>query len=381
MAGTQFVFGQTWRLLTYALLLSFGCQVTALAQQAWDFGGHSFLITAQHAAPLMERAFGRSGLTSMAVLGRVGGINLEGKAVLDASLRGQPPQLRYEPAQPDGHRLSVTMNGVTYHPYIADWKLKPITLLADSPFTADVSLFGDGPDRNKYYYIQYHPALKDTLLGLRLLQADVMLIDPENLSRVPELGGRAVLGEGEQLPDEAKSRQAAMSIQDEMLDHPIQSWILTDINTSTQITIQDNRLKLQAAPYYYFWTTDQEKFRFQLKALKDSAAAATTQEEKNRVRADAVALLLKLRSLEDHANDNEQPIALTDISNILAQQQTRLWDLNPTVWAAVLQTTRFAAFFRVVKSTDPLGWRAFVTRVSQVTIYPAVQTPTQWERQ
>lgn len=246
-------------LLILLFVLGIAGQVPASAQQAWDFGGHRFLITSHEAGPLLERAFGRAGLASMAILGRVGGINLEGTAVLDVTLASQVPQLRYDPSQPDGSRLSVTVGGKVHHPWLPDWQLKPIALLADSQYTADVSLFGDGPDREHFFYVQFHPALKDTLLGLRLLQADVMLIDPDSLRHVPEFNGHAVLGLGEQLPDEVKSAEASTKLQEDMAHHPIQSWILTDIDAPIRVTQTTDKFSVFAKPYYY--SGPRKKFR------------------------------------------------------------------------------------------------------------------------
>lgn len=73
-------------------------------------------------------------------------------------------------------------------------------------------------------------------------------------------------------------------------------------------------------------------------------------------------------------------IALGEITSQVAEQQGTLWNLNPTVWGAVLQTTRYAGLFRLVKSKDATGWGSFVTQVSRLQVSPVVQTPTQWEK-
>jgi len=57
----------------------------------WEFGTQHLIVTDDAAVPLMERAFGAAGLARMGVLTRVGGVNLEGVAVVSPHC---PPNLR-----------------------------------------------------------------------------------------------------------------------------------------------------------------------------------------------------------------------------------------------------------------------------------------------
>jgi hypothetical protein len=102
---------------------------------------------------------------------------------------------------------------------IYDWQLLPIAKLADSPYTACFTLYGDRQgiqddsvrrdlEENGGSVVAYHPALKDTLLGLRLMQLD-MLIGSEDAADLPKLKNQYLLGDGERAPLLVSNRRAA----------------------------------------------------------------------------------------------------------------------------------------------------------------------------
>src|SRR4051794_8170662 len=96
------------------------------------------------------------------------------------------------PERPDGRRLWVHMwtrgGGVkTVMAPIYDWQLIPIARFPDGEQHACFTLFGklkDGietearRDRGEKI-LNYHPAFEDTLLGLRLMQADIQILHPD----------------------------------------------------------------------------------------------------------------------------------------------------------------------------------------------------------
>ena len=84
-----------------------------------------------------------------------------------------------------------------YSPFLPDWQLIPIAKYADdNEYNACVSLFGPKPTLSKYDII-YHKAFKNTLLGLRLFQMDILLKDLDSFWDIPQLGGQVILGTGE----------------------------------------------------------------------------------------------------------------------------------------------------------------------------------------
>ncbi len=170
-----------------------------------------------------------------------------------SSIANQPISLTYVRDRENSSRLAVTIGSVTYYHSIPDWQLKPIVEFANSDYTGAVSLFGKGPDRVHYYYIQYHEAFKDTLLGMRLLHADILLIDLEHHWRLPKWNGKVILGHGETMPDEVSARRAKHLIRDAFQGHKFQSWVLTDTETNPRFHVVNGKLRLTATPYFYFW--------------------------------------------------------------------------------------------------------------------------------
>jgi hypothetical protein len=351
----------------------------ASAQAVWEFGAQRLMVTAESAAPLVERAFGAAGLASMGVLTRVGGVNIEGVAAFNPPVATADFAIHYNPANSDGKRLEIKAWGTTYTFNLPDWELKPLALLADSNYTADVSLFGDGPDRDHYFYIQYHPALKDTLLGLRILQADMMLIDPKDLSKAPKWNGRVVLGLGEQLPSADKSVAAATEIIKMTELYPIQSWVLTDINAQTVVEKSGTTISINAHPYYYFWTSSENRLHWQYDLLKEFEKRVSDETEKTKIESRLQEILDEAEKLIS-APQGSAPEALTEITTKLQKREQLLADLNPLVWHVVVDTAKYSAIFRYIKQHDPTDWAAFARQVRAIAISPAVKTPTEWKR-
>ncbi len=63
--------------------------------------------------------------------------------------------------------------------------------------------------------VRFHPALRDTLLGLRLMQLDMLIIS-EDAADLPKRNDEYVLGRGEVPPDLAANEAAAVSIRDRL---------------------------------------------------------------------------------------------------------------------------------------------------------------------
>lgn len=363
--GTAFVGGA----------LAFG--VTAYAQTAqWQIGRHALATGGPAGAPLAEQAAGPGGLLSAGYLLKVGGVDFEAVASLPAA----PLHLRYDPAARDGQRLVVQAGAAEMRPALADWALKPIAALADSPYTADVSLFGDGADTDHFMYPRFHPALRDTLLGMRLLQADLILSNPEGYRQVPLMDGRPVLGAGETMPDEAASRHAADVLAGVMGSYDYQSWILTDIGGNAAFRVTADGMGSGLTPYYYFWSSRIGAAALRLVRLASLENGVTTDERKT-IRPQVEAAARRFAVLERSEAFNAEPHAMPDLTARIAADTALTRALNPLVWQAVENTARYAALFRLAKQESPAEWQAFAASLERVRIQPAVPTPTSWRRE
>jgi hypothetical protein len=270
----------------------------------------------------------------------------------------------------------VSVNGKVYRPFIPDWRLKPIALFADSPYTAAVSLFGEGPEQERYFYIQFHDALKDTLLGLRLLQADILLIDPTELWDLPLVGGRKIIGLGEKEPNKTTSLEALQSIKNLIEKEKYQSWVLTDIGDGRIETI-GNELKIITVPYYHFWI------------MRHKGTGLNIFEIQECDQLERLKRILKNVTLPERCNTllttdvKEEDLEVMPVSELISSIKNAwptLQRVNEPVYTSVSQMSQFAALFRTVKATNSTGWAEFLKAVRIIRVTPEVQTPNRWEK-
>jgi hypothetical protein len=406
--GRAFVFALAAGLISFASIVS-------TAAQDWTLGQQRFSTNAGLAArPLQIRSSGRSNLVAFKFVGRVGGVSFETTAEPDQTLRGKSIEISYNPSHPDGSRLVVRAGTTLLRTNIPDWQLRPIANFADSEYNAIISLFGEGPDRNSYYYIQYHDSLKDTLLGMRLLQADILFMSLGEHWRMPRYAGKVILGPGEQETAEERAIRAARRLDAALRGQKWRSWVLTDAGTHPTFGVVQGELIIRVRPYYYFWNIEQTEYDSRIKehnrlvheynALLASAKAdldrhnslvpifnATTDPQRKRqLRAQLDALKSEIDSKEARITalraqiDADQPepkvfevIALT---NAMRSLDGALAEYNPSVYKAYQRLAQYGAFFRYVKNTNPANWKTFQQRLTSVAIVPAVKTPTTWER-
>ncbi len=341
----------------------------------WQIGSHKMGISGPGASPLLERPAGPAGLASRRFLLEIGGVDFEAVAST-----ASPITLRYDPGAPDGQRLIVQADGVATHAALPDWQIKPIAALADSVYTADVSLFGDGPDTDHFVYPRFHPALRDTLLGLRLLQADLMLSHPESFRQVPMQNGSPVLGVGEAMPNDAASAHAADVLGAVIGSYDYQSWVLTDIGENAALQSEAGGVRPDLHPFYYFWSTRIGAAALRLLRLT-SLEGLVSKPEQPGIRAQVEAAARRYEVLERQPETSGQPHAMPDLTARVQADEAMVRALNPLVWNAVQNTSRYAALFRLARTDDPAAWRAFTASLANVPLVPAVRTPTAWPRE
>ena len=97
----------------------------------------------------------------------------------------------------DSNSAFAVINGNTYNIPLAVWQLQPIVNYANDENNAIVTLFGKGECR-----IQYHDDFVDKLLGVRILQADLLLassyLDVNDRWKLPSNNkGKYVMAESE----------------------------------------------------------------------------------------------------------------------------------------------------------------------------------------
>jgi hypothetical protein len=309
---------------------------------------------------------------------KVGSIAFHSTAKPDRELKEADPHLAYVHDAPDGSRFQLASNrGVlTLRGY--DWQLVPLVKYVDSDYTALLSLFGPGPERDRNYYIQYHPAIKNTLLGLRLLQSDIVFMNPVGLRMLPRFENKTILGKGELEPDGAKSFIAAKELESIMRDVDAESWTLLDGAETPAFSAENNSIVLQGRPHYYFWSYSTSRQRKEFSKTLESVVRALAREGagekqiKERIRQE----VSKFEALMQGKKD--EPVAATASINQIDENWPLLMEYNRPVFEAVLLTYRYIPLLRYMKNRPTADyWRILTSQINHLDIIPNVLTPTQ----
>lgn len=375
------------------IILYFFQSNIALSQQGnWDIGQYRMTVE-QSSGPLKATMKGSLSLSSYEFVSSVGGVAFEGIAAPDVSLKADSLLLQYDCNRPDGKRLLIITKNDTVTASIPDWQLIPIAKYSNSEYNATVSIFGENISPT-HFDIVYHPELENTLLGLRLLQADIQLMDLETFWELPKYNSNGkqeeILGLGEKEKKEKKSinkpESAIKAIRKALSNDSFQSWVLTDYNVEITFKFENGELELSGSPYYYFWFAENfeltsinkrnelvreiniyTEFIPVLKECECTDKIYEYTEKRENLKA-------KLDQMEPKVHEAKE------LSNRMKQVNSALYKYNPNVYGAATITMQYSAFFRYVKNTNPTNWTTFITSVCQVKIQPTIQTPTRWPK-
>jgi hypothetical protein len=346
----------------------------------------------------------REGLKSFGYLSSVGGIAFG--AVAAPAEGYKVAALFYDSGRPDGQRLSVTLVDAksakrTVTASIYDWQLVPIAKFASGDQHACFTLFGkliDEADEKERRsrgekILNYHPAFADTLLGLRLFQADILILDPAAADLPRE--NSSSCSAGESAPDVdanlarlARVHDAIMGLE-ESHGGRFSSYVICDQGQRVTFGAVEKELVLTGNPFWHLWrykTTDPDAFR-KLQERANQQGNRMIQAEMKRdsrvlPRAEFEAIYNGERAqarFEEIVRGILSDTAIEDIprySNLLSEEIRLADGVNPAVYDALLKTMRFAAFFRYVMETEPAIFSNFLSSLKGVEIAPDVKTPT-----
>ena len=161
----------------------------------------------------------------------------------------------------------VIINGNKYIIPLENWMLKPIVVYANSENNAAITLYGGDEIPFKY-----HPAFVDNLMGLRLLQTDLLLanttlISQSDRAKFPTFDtGREIITKremkyiGGRNETSVNKYEATSLLAIEKIDSLLSSsnenhntYIYTDFAEPISFTISDDsRIQFYGAPYYRF---------------------------------------------------------------------------------------------------------------------------------
>ncbi len=380
----------------------------------WSIGNIDFKTASNNNQTLKVRSSGESSLDSYNFVGKVGGVNFEEIAVPDRTIKNQPIELSYDATASDGQRLVIKVGNQTIRPQICDWMLIPIANFANSEYTAIVSLFGEGVDRENFYYITFHPAFKNTLIGLRLLQADILLMNPQENSSLPEKNGQTVLGHGEAVPKKISLINELVKINQIFRKYKYTAWVLTDTEKPAFFSVSNGNLDLDSSPYYYFWRRNElsiknhqskvniynnkvKEYNELITNLKSQISSHNAQVARYNADNSSISVFVlnqseleinnqKMRAeiLQEELTrlklDLEEGVSVDpvpELTNEIIEQFALLKKINPLVFEAVELTAGYASLFRYIKLNHNNIWNNFMQSISNVKITPAIKTPTE----
>ncbi len=382
------------------------------------------------------------GLKSHSFLTRVGGgVAFEAIAAPASGVAPSSLALGYDDEGKNGQRVWVELDGDRVVLPLYDWQLGPLARFANSPYASCVTLFGELDDASyletlgdrETHVINYHPAFVNTLLGLRLFQLDILIMDNAAVE-LPKRNGRYILGAGEQEPDIDASTEAGNAfvratehLQDDagML---YRSYVICDYGQSVEFAPSAGKLTLTGSPFFYCWRFNsdatsyderQSRKRIAEELEDDMREAGTSAGGASHERTFIIEALLDqleqydgtyslfengpfvemlalstraeraqyaeeytTESLHDvlielmTAMDASSPVYLEEVSEAISSRSTLLHGINPAVWDAGVVTMRTAAFFRYCRQHHSEEWTSFYNHVRDLGDGASVVTPT-----
>jgi hypothetical protein len=190
-------------------------------------------------------------------VGGFGGVSLGHATLKIFGTTHIPASISYDRTKPDGSRLELTVNDrlktapVRWTVPVWDWQIIPVAKLVDQGGRDIVSLFGDGPDLDKFYYVWVNPVFRDTLLGLRLLQADLLPIWASKGEQLKQLPESNTFAPGEPPFDSETSESALKQFWGILAQSSIENWVVTDFDTHPEVRFE-TRFEINSDPYYLF---------------------------------------------------------------------------------------------------------------------------------
>lgn len=357
------------------------------------------------ATPLANPVRVSAGIRSVRFVGKVGGVAFGGTAI------GRNDEevfaLEYDSKQNDGERLLVTLRDrfgekETFTLPVYDWMLVPIANFAATDQDACFTLFGDLEDNDEgkqlrqsgHRILNYHSAFRDTLVGLRLYQADILIIDPDAID-LPKEDGKYLLGNGESEPNVPQNARRFLKVSSkteslaELHGGAFQSYVICDVDQVITFYGHEGLLVMTGTPVWSCWryrkVSDDELDRIYVdiseksrKRLLEEAQAYLKEHGESKMRMKWTRAYIDER--RDEINDELESEALLEqmpqFSQSLTETIGKEKGVNPAVFNVLTKTMRISALFRHFRSKNADAFRAFLQSISHVPVRPKVTVPT-----
>lgn len=341
------------------------------------------------------------GVGSVSFLTQVGGVAF-GATAQPATAGVQITRLSYNPTRADGERLLVTLNGVEVVNFaLSDWLLVPAARFAAGTQHACFTLFGTLEDpvetsavqQQGYDILNYHSALENTLVGLRLFHADVLILSSAS-AELPTHDGSYILGIGEGAPNVTANQQALAALRPYMVngsgEQIFRSYLITDYQQPITFRSQSGKLIMDGWPLWYLWrfsVADDELDAISDAVNDDANAQLNAEYQADAQVLSASALEAKYTSAYVDARFSEiyddliSPQILQALPNESAALSTQIravGGVNPTVYAALTSFMRASALFRYVRLVAPEAYASFLGEIP-CAVAPSLYTPIAYQ--
>lgn len=364
----------TFSNLIIALLTTTLVAVTAISKaEPVSLAGATFGY--QRTIPL-HSTIGRMARPTPLIIRAVGGVAFVREAIGADGWAVQ--NMAYDSAAADGKRLTVTLirnseKTVKVRPEIWDWELVPLARFVASPYDSAFTFFGEldkgiSPTISNAQIVSYHPSLKDTLLGLRLMQLDLFLFQEPFAGFFTNSKGVVILGGGERsvLGVNPADRSAVDSKRNEVLQRVKDSTVLLldDCDKHPSSTCKET-----FQPYSSYIVGDMispvtfsvinEKLSFKDQGICWDFSRDVDPGERSTEGLDGVVLL--------------RPLSKAFCNKV----REDLHGMHPLVYRIANRTMRYAGLMRHYESRDQVGFMRFVNSMASVSPNPKVETPTE----
>jgi len=343
--------------------------------------------------PLVQ-SIGPRGVVSVRGFLRVGGVAFVREAI--GRDGWSVTALGYDTKSPDGQRLAVTLTrtgggSTTIRPRVYDWEFIPVARFVVGSGDSAFTYFGEYTDGRETSEdgprpLGYHPAFSNTLLGLRLMQLDLMMFKEPFAGYFRSSDSKILLGGGEaavfarvpsgisseKIAEEVDRNKRNMQRANQFLEEnclinrsaicriggqPHQSYVIGDMMDSVRYTVRNGKLIFGDQPIcWQFW--------------READAGEVTNDT----------ITVRTGTVEE-GGPVVKIAVLDSLSREFCQQVRMNFNgIHPLAYRSGVRTMRYAALFRAFKRSNPKAYAPFVTSLSSVKPKPFVETPTEVNR-
>ena len=295
-----------------------------------------------------------------------------------------------------GNSASVAINDTVYELPLEVWQLQSIVNFADASGNAAVTLYGDEESP-----IKYHEAFVDNLMGLRLLQVDLMLskhIMNSEMGLFPAIYGDYIFSpkEHKKYNDGVYTMQDVKVVYDHFVDiGRINSYIMTHEEFWMSVHYSVRRKSYEKISRVFLESYIFPKLSIFLPKYKPSLNKDTVDAQPNTYIYTDYGQPINFNSIGQNIVFDGAPYYLfANSSNdgseakidymwtfVCKSMSDWIFLINPIVYDSAIKCCQWSAFFRYVKANYPDEWRSFKADVQRLKYdAPEVVTPINFHR-